>query len=31
LGSRGDDYGLVNLWNTELARLPCTEKEEHRD
>lgn len=24
VGSRGDDYGVVNLWNTELARLPCT-------
>lgn len=24
VGSRGDDYGLVNLWNTELQRLPCT-------
>lgn len=28
LGSRGDDYGLVNLWNTELARLPCLEDDD---
>ena len=33
VGSRGDDYGTVNLWNTELARLPCTNppKEEPSD
>jgi hypothetical protein len=25
-----DDYGVVNLWNTELTRLPCTDQPEEK-